>query len=103
MHYASIAVAVMAACVAGAAGQCPDGSAPTVIDNMSYCEAVQAVTYQKFSGAGSYNRITNMDSQTGVCESTTVGYSGPLTPLDEEVGVDDARWDRRCVHGSRIG
>ncbi|SLM34217.1 Domain of unknown function DUF2403, glycine-rich [Lasallia pustulata] len=28
-----------------------------------------------------------MDSQTGVCQSTTVGYSGPLTPLDEEVSM----------------
>ena len=95
MHYRIIAGAVIAACAAGAAGQCPDGSTPQVIDNMSYCEAVQAVTYQEFSGSGTYNKITNMDSQTGVCQSTTVGYSGPLTPLDEEVGVD--AWGRPYV------
>ena len=91
MHYSIVAAgAIIAACVTGAAGQCPDGSAPQVIDNMSYCKAVQAVTYQKFSGAGTYNRITNMDPQTGACKSTPVKYSGPLTPLDEEVSVDDS-------------
>jgi len=91
MRYRSnslLAGAVLAAGITGAAGQCPDGSPPQVIDQMSYCTAVHAVRYENFTGAGTYNKITNMDPNTGACESTPVTFSGPLTPLDEEVCAD---------------
>lgn len=76
--------AVLAATFTGAvADLCADGS---VDDNGNwYCQEVDAVTYTGLSGTGSYNKVTSMDSTTSVCDSTPFGYSGSMSPLDEEV------------------
>ena len=50
-----------------------------------YCNLVNAITYTSVGGSGSYNKVTNMDSSSGSCSSTPFGYSGSLSPLDEEV------------------
>lgn len=78
--------AVLAATVGSAvADLCADGS---VDDNGNwYCQMVSAVTYTGLSGSGSYNRVTNMDSATSTCSSNPFGYSGSLSPLDEEVST----------------
>ena len=50
-----------------------------------FCQVVQAIQYSNVGSPGSYQQITNMNSQTGSCQSQTKSYSGPLAPLDEEV------------------
>lgn len=78
--------AVLAATFTGAvADLCADGSTD---DNGNwYCQEVTAVTYTGLSGSGSYNKITNMDSTTSTCSSNPFGYSGSMSPLDEEVST----------------
>lgn len=65
------------ACVAGAAQE---------INGNWYCSEVTAVTYTNFPGCGSYEKITDMDANTGDCSSMRYNYSGSLSPLNEEVG-----------------
>jgi hypothetical protein len=50
-----------------------------------FCQPVQAIQYSNVGSSGSYQQVTNMNSQTGSCQSQTKSYSGPLAPLDEEV------------------
>lgn len=69
--------AVAQACAAGAASE---------IKGNWYCSEVTAVTYADFPGVGSYERITDMDVDTGGCSSVRYEYSGSLAPLNEEVG-----------------
>lgn len=58
-----------------------------------YCRLVNAITYLSVGGDGSYNRVTSMDSTSGTCASSPVGYSGSLSPLDEEVGdIRSGKW-----------
>ncbi|KAH0257613.1 hypothetical protein KCU91_g16264, partial [Aureobasidium melanogenum] len=80
------ASAVLAASISGvAADLCSKGS---VDDNGNwYCQAVDSITYTGMMGKGSYNKITNMDSNSGSCSSTPYGYSGEMSPLDEEVSL----------------
>lgn len=52
-----------------------------------YCQEVKAITYTGVGGSGSYNKVTNMDGSSGTCSSTPFGYSGSLSPLDEEVSM----------------
>ncbi|KAI9648242.1 target of Sbf [Ciborinia camelliae] len=49
-----------------------------------YCNPVDAVMYSNVGAPGTYNQVTNMASN-GVCSSTPKSFSGPLSPLDEEV------------------
>lgn len=50
-----------------------------------YCSKVEAITYNGVGGENSYNKITNMNGDSGSCESAPFGYSGSMSPLDEEV------------------
>ena len=52
-----------------------------------YCQAVDAITYTGVGGDGKYNKITGMDSSSGSCTSSPFGYSGTMSPLDEEVSI----------------
>ncbi|KAL1303661.1 hypothetical protein AAFC00_007016 [Neodothiora populina] len=52
-----------------------------------YCQEVKAVTYTGLSGSGSYNKVTSMDSTSSTCSSSPFGYSGSMSPLDEEVSL----------------
>lgn len=51
-----------------------------------YCSEVKAITYSNFPGTGSYNKVTDMDADSGQCASEKHTYSGSLAPLSEEVG-----------------
>lgn len=46
---------------------------------------VEAVTYTGVGGTGFYNKVTNMDPISGNCTYEAYGYSGSLSPLNEEV------------------
>ncbi|TIA39737.1 hypothetical protein D6C78_03037 [Aureobasidium pullulans] len=80
------ASAILAASISGAAADlCSKGS---VDDNGNwYCQAVDAITYTGMLGKGSYNKISAMDSNSGSCSSSPYGYSGSMSPLDEEVSL----------------
>lgn len=69
--------------VAVSADLCDNGSSE--YEGNYYCQMVNAITYTNVGGAGSYNKVTNMDSGSGTCSSTPFGYSGSLSPLNEEV------------------
>ena len=69
--------AIAQACAAGAASE---------IKGNWYCSEVTAVTYANFPGVGSYEKITDMDADSGECGSVRYDYSGSLSPLSEEVG-----------------
>ncbi|KAI7570698.1 hypothetical protein KC343_g7509 [Hortaea werneckii] len=89
MKYLFTAATLFAASVvADKRDLCSDGS---VDDGGNwYCQAVEAITYTGVGGQGSYNRITNMnpDADPGSqCSSESRGYSGNLSPLDEEVSM----------------
>ena len=67
---------------------CFDGSSEFM--GNYYCQQVNAITYTGVGGDGTYNRVTNMDGDTGTCSSTPQEYSGSLSPLNEEVSEIEA-------------
>lgn len=48
-----------------------------------YCQPVQAIHYANVGTPGSYQKITAMSG--GSCSSEAHSFSGPISPLDEEV------------------
>ncbi|TGO65514.1 hypothetical protein BCON_0002g00990 [Botryotinia convoluta] len=49
-----------------------------------FCNPVDAILYSNVGAPGTYNQVTDMSSD-GICSSTPKSFSGPLSPLDEEV------------------
>ncbi|KAI9732419.1 MAG: target of Sbf [Cirrosporium novae-zelandiae] len=87
MRFALTAGAVVAAASGVVAQGCASGTAFEDNGNW-YCSAVKAITYTGLTdNSGSYNRITAMDSASGTCSSTSQGFGGTLSPLDEEVSL----------------
>ena len=68
---------------------CAAGTAQEINGNW-YCSEVNAISYTNLPGNGSYNKVTNMDAATGQCSFEQYGYSGSLSPLDEEVGAAES-------------
>lgn len=95
LNSALLAAASVAAIVISGLGHttvaqqvCAAGSGTGVAQYLKgnwYCSEVQAITYSNFPGHGYYNKITNMDAQTGQCETVPYAYSGSLSPLNDEV------------------
>lgn len=86
MKYIYTAAALLAATVvADKRDLCSDGS--TDDNGNYYCQEVDAITYTGVGGSGSYNAVTDMDSTTGDCSSSASGYSGSMSPLDQEVRI----------------
>lgn len=84
MKYALVATAIIAAITSRAAGQaCAPGEAKEINGNW-YCSPVEAISYTNFGSSGKYNKITSMAN--GVCSSEPQSYSGPMAPMNEEVG-----------------
>jgi hypothetical protein len=54
------------------------------IEGNWYCQAVKAIQYSNVGSSGTYKQITSMHSD-GSCSSTMKQFSGPLSPLNEEV------------------
>jgi hypothetical protein len=57
------------------------------IDGNWYCQPVKAIQYSNVGTPGAYNDIIAMDSSNGSCASVPKSFSGPLSPLDEEVST----------------
>ncbi|KAF6240147.1 hypothetical protein HO173_001757 [Letharia columbiana] len=70
----------------GVTAQCAAGTAQEINGNW-YCSEVNAVTYASFPGFGSYEKITDMNANTGDCSSVRYNYSGSLSPLNEELSL----------------
>jgi len=81
MRYSIISAALFAAVVSADAGCTTDGH------NNWYCQEVNAISYTGVGSAASYNKVTGMNPSNGQCSSTPFGYSGPLSPLNEEVSM----------------
>ena len=56
-----------------------------VINGNWYCQSVQAIQYSNVGTSGAYNNIIAMDTSDGNCTTVPKPFSGPLSPLDEEV------------------
>lgn len=53
-----------------------------------YCDETDEVIYTGLGGVpGSYSRVTNMDADSCVCTKATQNFSGPLSPLDEDLSI----------------
>lgn len=52
-------------------------------DGNYYCSQTSKVYYDNVGFSGSYNKVTNMDSDSGSCTSESYSFSGDLAPLDE--------------------
>lgn len=57
------------------AAQCAAGTTQEISGNW-YCSEVTAITYANFPGFGSYEKITDMDVNTGDCSSVRYNYKG---------------------------
>lgn len=66
------------------AQSCPQ---PLEVNGNYYCSQVDAITYTSVGGNGSYDKVTSMGSNTATCSSEPYGYSGSLSPLNEEVST----------------
>jgi hypothetical protein len=84
MKYSIISAALFAAVVSADAGCTTDGH------NNWYCQEVTAISYTGVGSAASYNKVTNMNAANGQCSSTPFGYSGSLSPLNEEVCIQNS-------------
>ncbi|CCH57850.1 hypothetical protein TBLA_0A00500 [Henningerozyma blattae CBS 6284] len=49
--------------------------------------SAQAIVYSNVAMSGSYQDITNMDENSGVCSQKSYAVSGNIAPLDEELSV----------------
>ncbi|CAD6576857.1 MAG: target of Sbf [Alectoria sarmentosa] len=65
---------------------CAVGMAQEINGNW-YCSEVTAVTYTDFPGFGFYEKITDMDADSGICSSERYNYSGSLSLLNEELSL----------------
>jgi hypothetical protein len=50
-----------------------------------YANSIERLAYYGVGAAGSYQRITNMDSATGACAKEPQPFGGPMAPFDEDV------------------
>lgn len=78
---AKISTALLA--FGGLSAACAGSDAKEIGGNW-YCSAVDQLQYSNVGTAGTYNQITYMGAD-GSCESNPKAFSGPLSPLDEEV------------------
>ena len=84
MQFSLAVGAVLAASLASvSANSCTKGAATNLGGNF-YCSAVESIAYNNFGSEGTDQAVTSM--KDGACTSETRSYSGPLAPLDDEVG-----------------
>lgn len=81
MKFANL-LAVAASLVASASASDCD-----YVDGNYYCDEVSKIIYKNVGFSGSYSDISSMDEDSGDCSSSTLSFSGTLSPLDEELSV----------------
>jgi hypothetical protein len=84
MQYNLIAIMVTAlvSLLGASADFCSQGS--TELEGNWFCQPVNAIRYSNVGTPGSYNQVTEMAAD-GTCSSVPRAFSGPISPLDEEV------------------
>ena len=60
-----------------------------------YCQAVDAVRYTNVGTSGSYDRVIDMKPD-GTCVTESHAFSGPLSPLNEEVCISSSYLSQCC-------
>ena len=86
MHFAMITAAVILALCAGTFADNCNPETLFELEGNEYCTAVQAIRYENVGTPGTYGQIVEM-SPGGKCSSVPKAFSGPLSPLDEEVSM----------------
>lgn len=56
-----------------------------VLNNLHYCDEVEAITYANIGAAGTYQDVIGYDGDSCSCPRAPKNFSGPLAPLDEQV------------------
>ncbi|KAL9130502.1 MAG: hypothetical protein Q9217_001322 [Psora testacea] len=74
---------------------CAAGSAKQILGNW-YCSEVKAIAYSNFPGHGYYNRVTNMDADTG--EFYTLDDAFSMKDKRGEAGANHRRQGGHSVH-----
>lgn len=83
-----LAGAALAAAVTGVvAGEKGCSAKSEQINGNWYCGSTKKLDYDIFGQPGSYQEVTNMNSDTGECTQEKRDYSGPMAPFNEEVRV----------------
>lgn len=59
----------------------------TEVSGNYYCNEVSKVVYDNVGFSGSFDAVTAMDETTGTCSSESMSFSGPLSPLDDELSL----------------
>ena len=57
----------------------------TVLGGLSYCKAVNQITYDNLGYSGTYKDVIGMDLKNCICKYSEKPFSGPLAPLNEQV------------------
>lgn len=86
MHFIMVMAAVILALCAGTFADNCNSETLFELDGNEYCTAVKAIRYENVGNPGTYGQIVEM-SPAGVCSSVPKTFSGPLSPLNEEVGM----------------
>ena len=86
MHFIMVMTAMLLALCGGTFADNCNSETLFELDGNEYCMAVKAILYQNVGTPGTYDQIFEM-SPNGVCSSIPKAFSGPLSPLDEEVGM----------------
>ena len=66
-----------------------------------YCQAVDAVRYTNVGTSGSYDRVIDMKPD-GTCVTESHAFSGPLSPLNEEVRSSSTYLRQYCQLTSHV-
>ena len=86
MAFAVLSLVLLALGLSGTADADPCASGSKQIGGNSYCNAVEAIRYTNVGTSGSYDRVIEMKPD-GTCITEAYPFSGPLSPLNEEVNI----------------
>ena len=73
---------MLAATIISVSAQACTGTAREINGNW-YCQAVSAISYNKFGTPGTYGKVVSMEN--GQCSTKPHAYAGSVSPLDGEV------------------
>jgi hypothetical protein len=86
MYFTMVTAAMILALCAGTVADNCNSETIFELEGNYYCTAVEAIRYENVGTPGTYSQIVEM-SPNGKCSSAPKAFSGPLSPLDEEVGI----------------
>lgn len=81
LYESTILLAVFLAFVSRVVADCQ------TINGTPFCQKTNKITYKGIGFAGSYNKVTDMNEETGACLLSPFSFSGSMSPLDEDLSV----------------